>query len=36
MKQAKLSCHPNITYEGDGPLKVKLAGCAGPPLELEP
>ena len=36
VKQAKLSCHPNVTYEGDGPLTVKLAGCAGPPLELEP
>ena len=36
VEQAKLSCHPNITYEGAGPLTVKLAGCAGPPLELEP
>ena len=31
VKQAKLSCDPDITYTGDGPLEVKLVGCPGPP-----
>jgi hypothetical protein len=36
VKQAKLSCDPEVTFTGDGPLTVKLAGCPGPPLELTP
>jgi hypothetical protein len=36
VKQAKLSCDPEIDFEGDGPLTVKLAGCPGPPLRLTP
>jgi hypothetical protein len=36
VKQAKLSCDPDVTYTGDGPLKVKLVGCPGNPLQLTP
>jgi len=34
--EAKLSCDPEIELEGDGPLKLDLAGCPGPPVELKP
>jgi hypothetical protein len=36
VKPAKLSCDPDITYTGDGPLEVKLMGCSGPALALTP
>ncbi len=36
VEEAKLSCDPDITYTGAAPLKLKLVGCAGPALELEP
>jgi hypothetical protein len=36
VKPAKLSCDPDITYTGDGPLEVKLMGCPGPALTLTP
>ncbi len=36
VKRAKLSCDPDITFTGDGPLTLRLAGCPGSPLELQP
>ncbi len=36
VKQARLSCDPDITYTGDGPLEVRLVGCPGAPLQLTP
>ncbi len=36
VNQAKLSCDPEITFTGDGPLDLKLAGCPGGALELQP
>jgi hypothetical protein len=36
VRRARLSCDPDITYTGDGPLKLRLAGCPGPALELQP
>ena len=36
VKQARLSCDPDITHTGDGPLEVKLVGCPGAPLQLTP
>ncbi|MDX6587665.1 MAG: hypothetical protein QOI31_2138 [Solirubrobacterales bacterium] len=36
VKQAKLSCDPDVTYTGDGPLELKLVGCPGAPVQLTP
>jgi hypothetical protein len=36
VKQARLSCDPDITLTGDGPLELKLAGCPGPARMVTP